>query len=58
MLFKGVREENLEMWRQSQERVTEDVAMWRGIVGVDVVKASDAGLFRVLEWGGMEVLRG
>lgn len=58
MLFKGVREENLNLWQEAQARANDDVAMWRDIVGVDVEKASDEKLFRVLEWGGMEVLRG
>jgi hypothetical protein len=28
---------------------------WTEVVGVGVVRASDRTLFRVLEWGGMEV---
>ncbi|KAJ7121367.1 hypothetical protein C8R44DRAFT_919708, partial [Mycena epipterygia] len=31
-------------------------ARWRALVGVDVERALDPALFRVLEWGGMEVL--
>lgn len=57
MLFKGVSLENLELWPEAQARVANNVEMWREVVGVDVEKASNPGLFRVLEWGGMEVLR-
>jgi hypothetical protein len=28
---------------------------WERVVVVDLARASDRGLFRVLEWGGMEV---
>jgi hypothetical protein len=33
-----------------------DVVWWADVVGVDLARAGDAALFRVLEWGGMEVL--
>jgi hypothetical protein len=33
-----------------------DVAWWVDVVGVDLVRVGDETLFRVLEWGGMEVL--
>jgi hypothetical protein len=58
MLFKGVRNDQLVDWSAAQSKAGEDVIRWRDIVGVDVAKAGDANLFRVLEWGGMEVLRG
>jgi hypothetical protein len=29
---------------------------WVDVVGVDPARAGDATLFRVLEWGGMDVL--
>lgn len=45
------------MWAQAQARVAHDVAMWREVVGVDLEKARNVDLSRVLEWGGMEVLR-
>ncbi|KAG8747576.1 hypothetical protein FRC11_012296, partial [Ceratobasidium sp. 423] len=47
MLFMGVRESDLGAWVPAQE--------WSRIVGVDRAKAKDASLFRVLEWGGMEI---
>ena len=56
MLFMGVGNEAMEGWKEAKERASEDVGFWAGIVDVDTQKASDAGLFRVLEWGGMEVL--
>ncbi|KAI0298108.1 hypothetical protein B0F90DRAFT_1810951 [Multifurca ochricompacta] len=33
----------------------DNATFWAGVVGVNVARASDRGLFRVLEWGGMEV---
>jgi len=58
MVFKGIPEDQLVDWHRAQSRAEEDVIWWRRVVGVDIAKARDAGLFRVLEWGGMEVLRG
>ncbi|CAE6458904.1 unnamed protein product [Rhizoctonia solani] len=51
MLFMGVEESNLGAWEAAKVPVEE----WSRIVGVDKVKAKDANLFRVLEWGGMEI---
>ena len=58
MLFKGVPEDCLVDWSGAQRRAGEDVVWWRHVVGVDAAKAGDIELFRVLWWGGMEVLRG
>lgn len=58
MLFKGVTHDQLADWSGAQQRAEEDVVWWRHVVNVDVAKAADLDLFRVLEWGGMEVLRG
>jgi hypothetical protein len=33
------------------------VDWWKDVVGVDLDQALDVSLYRVLEWGGMEVLR-
>jgi hypothetical protein len=57
MLFKGISEDHLPEWSNAIERSKRDVEFWRQIVGVDVERAADEKLFRVLEWGGMEVLR-
>ncbi|QRV81696.1 ubiquitin family protein [Ceratobasidium sp. AG-Ba] len=51
MLFCGVEESNVDEWRGA----VKDVDEWKSIVGVDVQKATDISIFRVLEWGGMEV---
>ncbi|KAF8594412.1 ubiquitin-domain-containing protein [Ceratobasidium sp. AG-I] len=55
MLFQGVDEDQLEHWSTARGRANESTNMWRSVVGVNVERALDAGLFRVLEWGGMEV---
>ena len=57
MLFRGVAVDDLGLWEQAAIRATtEDGAtFWARVVGVDMARASDRGLFRVLEWGGMEV---
>jgi len=57
MLFRGVAADDLGLWEQAATRATaEDGAtFWAQVVGVDLARASDRGLFRVLEWGGMEV---
>lgn len=56
MLFQGVPETELSNWKEAEERAKEDVSLWKDVVGVDEIKQRDTGLFRVLEWGGMEVL--
>jgi hypothetical protein len=55
MLFRGVDERELQYWEAAQAKAGEDPGVWRDVVGVDVDMALDAGLFRVLDWGGMEV---
>ncbi|ORY88622.1 hypothetical protein BCR35DRAFT_329864 [Leucosporidium creatinivorum] len=50
LLFKGVKEEESEGWRKAEE------VDWVKKVGVEQSKFGDEKLFRVLEWGGMEVL--
>ncbi|KAJ7177123.1 hypothetical protein C8R46DRAFT_1078198 [Mycena filopes] len=54
MLFKGIADDALSGW--SEADAVNDGEHWRKVVGVDVERAADATLFRVLEWGGMEVL--
>jgi hypothetical protein len=56
MLFKGVGKEQLADWANAQMQAEKDVALWVDVVGVDPARARDTTLFRVLEWGGMEVL--
>jgi hypothetical protein len=59
MLFRGVAPSDMGLWEQAATRATavEDggAALWARVVGVDSVRASDPALFRVLEWGGMEI---
>jgi hypothetical protein len=60
MLFRGVSSDDVGLWAPAAARATaEDGAtFWTKVVGVDAVRASDRTLFRVLEWGGMEVVWG
>ncbi|KAJ7592407.1 hypothetical protein C8J56DRAFT_928596 [Mycena floridula] len=53
MIFKGVGD--ISQWPSAVQRAGQDVVFWRDIIGVDVAATTNAGLFRVLEWGGMEV---
>jgi len=57
MLFRGVRPDYVALWEPAAARAAaEDGAtFWSDVVGVDGVRASDLTLFRILEWGGMEV---
>ncbi|KAJ1302337.1 hypothetical protein OPQ81_001152 [Rhizoctonia solani] len=55
MLFMGIEENEVGLWEDALAMAREDVVMWRDIVGVDFAKVHDKSLFRVLEWGGMEV---
>ncbi|KAH9060150.1 hypothetical protein EDB87DRAFT_1728936, partial [Lactarius vividus] len=56
MLFRGVPVSDLGLWEAASARAGADGAMfWADVVGVDAARAADSGLFRVLEWGGMEV---
>jgi hypothetical protein len=57
MLFRGISKEHLENWSNAQMQAEKDVAWWVDVVGVDLARAGDMALFRVLEWGGMEARR-
>ncbi|KAF7295970.1 Ubiquitin-domain-containing protein [Mycena kentingensis (nom. inval.)] len=52
MLFTGVSNEEVARWSGLETR---DGDYWKDIVGVDVQRVHDTSLFRVLEWGAMEV---
>ena len=55
MLFRGVSDKDLNEWNRTasvKETKPED---WKDVVGVSSERASNHSLFRVLEWGGMEV---
>lgn len=53
MLFRGVSEEDYPLWADALPR--DQPAMWKEIIGVDLDRQKNETLFRVLEWGGMEV---
>lgn len=55
MLFRGVAESRLDEWTNAKSKGDEDHSLWRDVVGVDLSKSQDPRLFRVVEWGGMEV---
>ena len=58
MLFQGVQPADVGYWSEAQARVQKDVSHWRKVVGLpqaQVDQLRDQSLFRVLEWGGMEV---
>ena len=59
MLFRGVAAGDLGLWQAASARAApasaEGATFWADVVGVNAARAADSGLFRVLEWGGMEV---
>lgn len=62
MLFKGIDRpfEEPGEWYEAEERTSRDVYWWRDVVGLHGEAGGlmrDESLFRVLEWGGMEILR-
>jgi hypothetical protein len=57
MVFCGVGEKSAgKDWPKAVARAEEDVEWWQDVVGVELERALDQRLFRVLEWGGMEVV--
>ncbi|KAJ7027306.1 hypothetical protein C8F04DRAFT_1222918 [Mycena alexandri] len=42
--------------RVNGKSLKDDIKRWQNVVGMDSDRAADSALFRVLEWGGMEVL--
>lgn len=56
MLFKGLASDEIGgEWPLAVEKAKEDVRIWTDVVGVDVDRVNNKVLFRVLEWGGMEI---
>ena len=54
MLFKGLKEEDVQgKWGTGLGASAVD---WRSIVGLGEQSLLDDTLFRVVEWGGMEIL--
>ncbi|KAG8924975.1 hypothetical protein FRC01_010840 [Tulasnella sp. 417] len=63
MLFQGVPGGELDHWKDAMGQLKKgsggSFTMWRDIVGVETEdRQKDEKLFRVVEWGGMEVLNG
>jgi hypothetical protein len=57
MLFQKVDESDLAQWVKASERAKDSVSFWRTVVGVkDKEAQEDKKVFRVLEWGGMEIV--
>ncbi|KAJ7118098.1 hypothetical protein C8R44DRAFT_832240 [Mycena epipterygia] len=52
----GVAEKEVAAGEWSAEAGAGDPARWRDVVGVNIAGAQDVSLFRVLEWGGMEIV--
>ncbi|GAA5941795.1 hypothetical protein JCM10213_008128 [Rhodosporidiobolus nylandii] len=50
LLFRGVDASEADDWKKARE------VDWAREVGIEAEKVKDDGLFRVLEWGGMEVI--
>ncbi|KAG9015630.1 hypothetical protein FRB90_004668 [Tulasnella sp. 427] len=55
MLFQGVNTSDTALWKEAESRASESPDLWREVVGIET-KQSEDGMFRVVEWGGMEVL--
>jgi hypothetical protein len=55
MIFTGVADEDRFKWVSANLRAREDVAWWKNAVGIEETRMKDQRLFRVLEWGGMEI---
>jgi hypothetical protein len=57
MLFQKVDLDQLDNWADAVSTTKEDVGFWRDVVGVESKdQQEDGSLFRVLEWGGMEII--
>jgi hypothetical protein len=57
MLFQKVNVDQLDNWAGAISTAEEDVGLWRDVVGVESrERQEDKNLFRVLEWGGMEII--
>lgn len=57
MLFKGLKGEEIQpIWSSAIVGSQDDTKRWESVVGVDSPLLADKTLFRVVEWGGMEIL--
>lgn len=55
MIFTRVADEDRFKWHSADLRAQENVDWWKSVVGIDESRINDKQLFRVLEWGGMEI---
>ncbi|KAG8933237.1 hypothetical protein FRC01_010226 [Tulasnella sp. 417] len=55
MIFQGVTADELAAWSEAEVRAQDNAVFWQSVVGTDPEKQQDSTMFRVLEWGGMEV---
>jgi hypothetical protein len=55
MLFQGVEDCDVGHWLDAAQRASQPVETWQDIVGIDASRVCDASLYRVIEWGGMEI---
>ncbi|KAH6917587.1 hypothetical protein BKA70DRAFT_1215803 [Coprinopsis sp. MPI-PUGE-AT-0042] len=55
MLFQGVEDCDVEHWLEATLRASQPVNRWQDVVGVDPSRVCDTTLYRVIEWGGMEI---
>jgi hypothetical protein len=57
VLFRGVHPDNVILWAPVAARaaVEDGMTFWSSVIGIDAPCASNCMLFRVFEWGGMEV---
>lgn len=53
----GSGQTQLNEWAHTRAKADVDVSWLREVVGVDIARTRDEGLYRVLDWGGMEVPR-
>lgn len=57
MLFKGLQEDDVHgAWSSAVDAAQRDTTQWCTVVGIDSQALADNTLFRVIEWGGMEIL--
>ncbi|KAG1736175.1 1,3-beta-glucan synthase component-domain-containing protein [Suillus occidentalis] len=53
---RGLDQGSTSNWSNAQMQAEKDVAWWVDVVGADPVRAGDVTSFRVLEWGGTELV--
>lgn len=54
MLFQGLSEADVSAWGGARERSQLGSSYWKDVIGFDE-RATDASLYRALEWRAMEI---